>query len=200
MSKEASCRYCGSSDVRKDGLYPRKGMNVQRYQCRSCGRRFLDSYERGGRGRPSGERVVKICPVCKQPFVVVPSQRHRKFCSIECYSKTRYKGDKIRDSVRVQVLKRDGYTCQICGRDVSSWAHIHHTGEEDSSSNLITLCPSCHIRAHKSLKMGRRLPVNRTIGVTEEVYTWLHQHKGSRTPNDLIQDMINLYVKLVNIT
>ena len=58
-----------------------------------------------------------------------------------------------------QVLKRDGWRCQLCG----SMQHpqVHHLkfrsqSGGDVEQNLITLCAECHVRIHRS----RSLPVN----------------------------------------
>lgn len=61
------------------------------------------------------------------------------------------------DGQREDVLKRDNYMCQMCykGKDLN----VHHRdgkgrgymGKIDNSmSNLITLCKSCHRRLHSS--------------------------------------------------
>jgi len=61
---------------------------------------------------------------------------------------------KIRSSVKVGVLKRDGYRCQECGIKVQQTGdmqpHFHHklpkaTGGEATEDNLITLCGPCHL-------------------------------------------------------
>jgi len=51
-----------------------------------------------------------------------------------------------------QVLKRDGWRCQVCG----SMQHlqVHHLkfrshSGSDSEENLITLCAQCHAQAHR---------------------------------------------------
>ncbi len=55
------------------------------------------------------------------------------------------------ESLRFQVLKRDGWRCQSCGsrKDL----HVHHSKHrsqlgDDAPQNLITLCESCHKRQH----------------------------------------------------
>lgn len=54
--------------------------------------------------------------------------------------------------IRQQVLERDEYTCQICGKYADTKLHVHHIlkrkeGGTDHLDNLITACPSCHKRA-----------------------------------------------------
>src|SRR5260370_16594729 len=55
------------------------------------------------------------------------------------------------DSLRKQVLDRDGWKCQDCGS--SNDLHVHHLRPRsklghDAPENLITLCSSCHRRQH----------------------------------------------------
>jgi 5-methylcytosine-specific restriction endonuclease McrA len=55
------------------------------------------------------------------------------------------------ERLRQQVLRRDGWRCQGCGR--SSNLEVHHQkfrsqGGEDSDANLITLCVACHSLLH----------------------------------------------------
>ncbi len=54
-----------------------------------------------------------------------------------------------------QVLERDGWRCQSCGRCTNLQVHhIHSRGRlgDDTEPNLITLCTGCHrdIHEHKS--------------------------------------------------
>lgn len=55
-------------------------------------------------------------------------------------------------NVRQYVLKRDNYTCRICGCKDAKF-HVHHietrkTGG-NAPDNLITLCENCHKKLHK---------------------------------------------------
>ncbi len=50
--------------------------------------------------------------------------------------------------IRMTVLKRDGLTCQACGKYPA--AQVHHIkargrGGKDELPNLITLCGRCHM-------------------------------------------------------
>ena len=56
------------------------------------------------------------------------------------------------DSLRQQVLRRDGWRCQSCG--AMSNLEVHHQqfrsqSGEDSELNLITLCTACHAQTHR---------------------------------------------------
>lgn len=58
--------------------------------------------------------------------------------------------------IRLSVLKRDKYTCQLCNSVGNSKLHIHHIQKRrkdgpDFEDNLITVCPSCHANADRSL-------------------------------------------------
>jgi hypothetical protein len=55
------------------------------------------------------------------------------------------------ESLRRQVLHRDGWRCQSCG--TMSNLEVHHREfrshlGEDSEENLITLCTTCHATVH----------------------------------------------------
>lgn len=68
-----------------------------------------------------------------------PSAAARGYCSRDWRAK------------RLEVLARDDYQCQACGRivDRPKQAHVDHivpraSGGTDELSNLRTLCASCH--------------------------------------------------------
>ena len=56
----------------------------------------------------------------------------------------------MKRSVRIEVLERDRYRCRGCMINTGELHHIQFRsqGGPDEASNLITLCPSCHRRAH----------------------------------------------------
>ncbi len=56
------------------------------------------------------------------------------------------------ESLRQQVLRRDGWRCQFCG--AMAGLEVHHKQFRshsgcDSEENLITLCTQCHICIHR---------------------------------------------------
>ena len=56
------------------------------------------------------------------------------------------------ESLRQQILRRDGWRCQSCG--TMSNLEVHHRefrshSGADSEENLITLCTACHARVHR---------------------------------------------------
>ena len=55
------------------------------------------------------------------------------------------------ESLRQQILRRDGWRCQFCG--TMSNLEVHHRefrshSGADSEENLITLCTACHAVVH----------------------------------------------------
>jgi 5-methylcytosine-specific restriction endonuclease McrA len=55
------------------------------------------------------------------------------------------------EQLRQQVLRRDNWRCQNCGRHQN--LEVHHKkmrsqGGGNSHTNLITLCHSCHANEH----------------------------------------------------
>jgi ATP-dependent DNA helicase RecQ len=55
------------------------------------------------------------------------------------------------ESLRQQILRRDGWRCQSCG--AMSNLEVHHKqfrshSGNDSEENLITMCTACHAIAH----------------------------------------------------
>lgn len=58
--------------------------------------------------------------------------------------------------IRLEVLKRDDYSCQLCGLAGDTRLHVHHilkkvAGGTDHTDNLITVCPKCHSAADRGL-------------------------------------------------
>jgi 5-methylcytosine-specific restriction endonuclease McrA len=59
------------------------------------------------------------------------------------------------ETLRQQVLRRDGWRCQSCG--TMSNLEVHHRrfrsrAGDDSEENLITLCALCHHEIHQLAK------------------------------------------------
>ena len=60
------------------------------------------------------------------------------------------------ESLRQQVLRRDGWRCQSCG--TMSNLEVHHKefrshAGDDLEDNLITLCTACHHEIHHIVKL-----------------------------------------------
>ena len=63
------------------------------------------------------------------------------------------------ERLRQQVLRRDGWRCQLCG--TMSNLEVHHKqfrshSGDDSEENLITLCTVCHNETHKNVALKRK--------------------------------------------
>lgn len=68
-------------------------------------------------------------------------QNKKKYLDSEQWKKKRY-----------EALKRDNFSCQICG--TSKHLHVHHLGGYDLIPNepidcLVTLCSTHHLKEHK---------------------------------------------------
>jgi len=67
-------------------------------------------------------------------------------------------GYEFNERLKRIIRERDGFKCQMCGRDNSEMdLHIHHIDQNkhnNSAYNLITLCNSCHSNVHSK---NRRL-------------------------------------------
>jgi 5-methylcytosine-specific restriction endonuclease McrA len=59
------------------------------------------------------------------------------------------------ESLRQQVLRRDGWRCQSCGAMANLEVHHKefrsHSGH-DAEENLITLCTQCHSAVHDRIE------------------------------------------------
>ncbi len=56
------------------------------------------------------------------------------------------------ETLRWEILRRDGWRCQSCGTMTNLEVHHRefrsHSGA-DAEENLITLCTACHARVHR---------------------------------------------------
>lgn len=131
--------------------------------------------------RKPAKLITLECHWCHKQYTVHQSQntgnRKSRFCSIECKGEwtsvnqrginhpTYIGGTKYADrgqnwhKQRKAVVKRDNYTCQICGRKQRSYERrivdVHHikpfkdfNGDyisANQTTNLITLCRRCHV-------------------------------------------------------
>lgn len=136
-------------------------------------------------GKAKAKRTfARQCKQCKQSFVVPYPQRHRQFCSPDCYhtwnsgnNHVLHVGD--RDdyygpnwySQRREARKRDGYCCQHCGvseKKSGRELDVHHIvpfrtfGKDYWSANqlpnLISLCRKCH-----KLAEHERIPIQPSL-------------------------------------
>ena len=134
--------------------------------------------------KPETMKIERLCEVCENPFTTniyqITLRGGGKYCSRKCKGEAtskrllidggpNYKGGVSKncstfyggnwESQKRKALKRDNYSCQICGKkkvfgDVYSQIDVHHIktilsfkGDFESAnqiSNLITLCRSHH--------------------------------------------------------
>lgn len=134
--------------------------------CPNCGKKFRTVFLRKKYCTPKCQRDMakkraksnlqaKICEYCGRQFKTTrPTQ---KYCSINCRLSERKKRDKARYletawvKLRFEILRRDNFTCQYCGRTVKDGAklrvdHIIPKAKEGifDKNNLITACEKCN--------------------------------------------------------
>ena len=59
------------------------------------------------------------------------------------------------EQLRKQVLRRDGWRCQVCGSRQNLQVHhkqLRSQQGSDDDLNLITLCAGCHEKLHRSCR------------------------------------------------
>lgn len=138
-----------------------------KHVCPTCGRNDF-AHERDMKAHHTithGERLVdyqnpRECPTCGEVFANEAGMRaHHKITHAESIAETR----SLPESVRSQVLDRDGESCRQCGVSVTPMNddgpsfQLHHiipfaAGGPDHPENLITLCTDCHEQAHARMK------------------------------------------------
>jgi len=119
-------------------------------------------------------RLNKICETCNKPFIVKKGYTHARYCSLKCSSiaignrhcgknNWNWKGGAIRWRGKNwikqsnEARQRDNFTCQICKLfSTNPVLPVHHIipyrqfkGDYLKANvldNLITLCPSCHVK------------------------------------------------------
>lgn len=112
-----------------------------------------------------------VCEWCASPL---PNKRRKSCCCAECNGKflnatssVMYANTGSAGGYRNHILRRDDYTCQMCGTPhrminengiplptTDGQLDIHHKirvvdGGTDAPDNLITLCRECHKRIHR---------------------------------------------------
>lgn len=153
-----SCENCGE----KLSKVP---SNIKKHNF--CGKGCYDEWQ-------ARNRIVTQCLNCGCNILDRP-RANRLFCSVQCRNEYRI-GDKnpswrggkcyYGDNWWVQrnkCLKRDKYTCQLCGREAKDekWGlSVHHMipfrlfkgdwKKANKLSNLITLCRKCHMKVEYS--------------------------------------------------
>jgi hypothetical protein len=117
------------------------------------------------------------CAYCGKGFFTSRTKSNIKYCSAQCQHLAR-RGPEYGNGrsaiygprwpgIARQIRRRDNWTCQMCGTyykgtSPSKVLHVHHkvsvrkfAGDLDKahhSSNLITLCRSCHARTENRIR------------------------------------------------
>lgn len=178
--KAGGGKYCSKQctlDARKSGQYKK---------CKICGKEF---YVANGRMDialycskkcyydSKVTRTIKKCPICDNEFFIVPSDETYntgKYCSKKCsgISHRSENYDEIRNlrsssnnkKWRLDVFKRDNFTCKKCNIKKSGYLNAHHIipVSRDLSlmfdvSNGITLCVECHKEEHAKIRSAAKI-------------------------------------------
>jgi hypothetical protein len=120
--------------------------------CVASDRRHLSIFlQIGGNALVECSIAEKILPDIREPFECRPSGIAGFVTALDL-PKTAFQRAPT-PSVRMQVLKRDGYRCRLCGRRPADYVdvelHVHHArpwsdGGATVDDNLISLCNTCH--------------------------------------------------------
>ena len=94
------------------------------------------------------------CQKCGQAFLA--RRRGQRFCSRSHSTRTRKVT--IRE-LRPELLAKAGNACERCGwSEVPQVLEVHHSNgraKDNSSHNLIVVCPNCHESDHFASRTGR---------------------------------------------
>lgn len=89
---------------------------------------------------------------------------------------------------RLEILQRDNFTCQHCGRKDKE-LHVHHTKYkrrakpwEYDNKYLITLCKKCHLGTHETtISTKNSVRMKRVVIPTmSKHYTWIKGGKKEK--------------------
>ena len=122
------------------------------------------------------KHVLWKCQICgyewkgKSPQV----RTTRPYCS-KCGSRNVKVKDWLIDKekwekARLHALRRAGWQCEACGKDINLSAPVHHLHYDDyyDSDSLVCLCPQCHYLTHGrtlSYKVGVILKIFGIAGI-----------------------------------
>jgi 5-methylcytosine-specific restriction endonuclease McrA len=162
----------------------RKGLSYIGY-CKNCG----DVFERpGNNGKvfcsvecKRKHRLRTRCRLCEHCGIGFQDDYHgtQKYCSTYCGNlaartkkpKKRYvpRRPDIPKTLRFQILQRDGFRCQYCGRGTKDGAvlvldHVvpYSIGGATDESNLVTACRACNLGKRDMLIDINNLPLSVT--------------------------------------
>lgn len=118
---------------------------------------------------PRVRRVRLACPTCGAHRTVLPgwARRMRGYCSLQCRSvgtsgpgNYNWRGGSANrpyapgftERLKLQIAKRDGFRCMVCGLRRGKGTHVvHHLDwqkHDHHPDNLVLLCRPCHGRHH----------------------------------------------------
>jgi hypothetical protein len=123
--------------------------------------------------KPAARRTQGVlwCRLCGEQGKLVAG-----YCS-RCYSR-RHWDKRYFAGLRVQVLARDNHACQVCSKAARGKRSIavHHRRPGTSTlASLISLCPGCHARLHKTLVWRQDL----FRSIPYAVALWRELHPGA---------------------
>jgi len=142
-----------------------KAKNYRTNYCSDNCKRIVNNEKAKLRFRKKGKgynlgKIKGTCKVCNKEFSLRTS--NHTLCSLECRKKyhdniqnfTIIEDNRFQKSLRLrfEILKRDNFTCQYCGRNPKQdkvKLQIDHIipkskGGNDNPSNLITACLECN--------------------------------------------------------
>jgi 5-methylcytosine-specific restriction endonuclease McrA len=100
-------------------------------------------------------------------------------CAI-CYTLKR-QDEEYFGGLRQRVLQRDGYRCRVCdasGRDKRSIVVHHPVPGRSVLSLMISLCPGCHSKVHRTIAVLNQMPPLLLV-------LWREQHPAGHEQTNL---------------
>lgn len=115
-----------------------------------------------------GKKIGKMSEKIKKKISKsLKGKKSYRYIDGRSYDKSPHRYGDDWDKIRFLIYERDNFTCQDCGKRMSKIVFdVHHkipflVSFDNSLSNLITLCRSCHMKREveiiKKLKRGSRL-------------------------------------------
>lgn len=114
--------------------------------------------------------------------------------------------EKLKDprwqKLRLQVMERDGFACQLCF-STEKTLHIHHLTYrrnpwQSELSELITLCEDCHAQVESTLEAVRRASGwDVTFGAIESTLQLMDDHHPSHAA--VILTLLARYPEMVKV-
>lgn len=101
----------------------------------------------------AGSQRIMHCPCGKEKVLALG------LCAT-CYTLKR-QDDEYFGGLREAVLERDGYRCRVCdasGRDRRSIIVHHRVPGKSVLKLMISLCPACHAKVHRTIAVVTEIP------------------------------------------